>query len=98
MSAALERRDAPVDAPVSPAPVAPPTTGEHPPLVPVGALAAYVGRAFPVWTIWWAHGIWYATGPCPDQGCACSRTLHAPDPSGLCQQLDEQERRARAVS
>jgi hypothetical protein len=52
------------------------------------ALAAEIGHAFPVWRIWRANGIWYATGPCPLPGCVCSRTVHAPSPSGLCRQLD----------
>ncbi|GAA2850764.1 hypothetical protein GCM10010517_08280 [Streptosporangium fragile] len=60
-----------------------------------GALAEYIGRAFPGWTIWQAHRIWYATGPCPQPGCGCSRTLHAPSPSDLCRRLDDTGRRAR---
>lgn len=55
------------------------------------ALAAYIGRAFPAWTIWRANGTWYATGPCPRGGRGCSRTLHAPGAGRLCKQLDECE-------
>lgn len=62
------------------------------------ALAKYIGRAFPVWKIWRAGGIWYATGPCPERGCSCTRTLHAPDPSGLCQQLSGCEQKAAAAA
>jgi hypothetical protein len=52
------------------------------------ALAEGIGRAFPPWKVWRSHGIWYATGPCPDPSCVCTRTLHAPSPSGLCRQLE----------
>ena len=52
------------------------------------ALAAFIGQAFLPWRIWRAHGIWYATDPCPQPGCVCSRTLHTPSPSGLCRRLD----------
>ncbi|WP_329085817.1 hypothetical protein [Streptosporangium sp. NBC_01469] len=62
------------------------------------ALALYLGRAFPPWRIWWTVENWYATNPCRISACFCTPTLHAPDPCGLCQQLDavEQAGRARA--
>lgn len=71
---------------------------EDPPLLSgdqADALATSIGHAFPPWRVWRAGGIWYATGPCPVPGCVCTRTLHAPAPSGLCHQLDEHERRVR---
>ncbi|MEU3168951.1 hypothetical protein [Streptosporangium sp. NPDC006930] len=60
------------------------------------ALAAHIGRAFPPWRVWQVAGIWYGTGPCRIPECVCSRTLHAPDPAGLCRQLDEVEQAGRA--
>lgn len=42
---------------------------------------------YPLHRIWWVAGIWYATGPCGDPACSCSRTLHAPDAGHLCKQL-----------
>lgn len=48
------------------------------------SLAACIGRAFPGWTVWRAHRTWYAT--CPDPG-GLPRTLHAPAPDALCEQL-----------
>ncbi|MEU8035725.1 hypothetical protein [Streptosporangium sp. NPDC049078] len=63
------------------------------------ALAQVIARAFPPWRIWWAANTWYATGPCRLPECVCSRTLHAPSPSGLCEQLvavEEAGRKARS--
>ncbi|WP_440101636.1 hypothetical protein [Streptosporangium sp. H16] len=70
-----------------------PDVEDPPPLTANQADA--LAHAFPSWRIWQANGIWYATGPCPVPGCVCTRTLHAPTPSGLYSQLDEHERQAR---
>jgi hypothetical protein len=101
MSVAPERnsgKDGEIDSPAIA--TVPPTAVEHLPFPmaedQTDALAADIGRAFPAWRIWRANGIWYATGPCPLPGCFCSRTLHAPDPSGLCRQLDNGERQRLA--
>ncbi|MGC5012982.1 hypothetical protein ACLQ2R_19645 [Streptosporangium sp. DT93] len=59
------------------------------------ALALHIGRKFPPWRIWRAGVWWYGTGPCRISGCSCSRTLHAPDPAGLCQQLEAVEQAGR---
>ncbi|GAA4182585.1 hypothetical protein GCM10022252_08710 [Streptosporangium oxazolinicum] len=59
------------------------------------ALALHLGRAFPPWRIWRAADTWYATGPCRIPECVCSRTLHAPGPADLCQQLAEVEQAER---
>ncbi|MFI6513603.1 hypothetical protein ACIBCT_38870 [Streptosporangium sp. NPDC050855] len=59
------------------------------------ALMLHIGQAFPPWRIWRAGVFWYATGPCRIPGCPCSRTLHAPDPAGLCQQLEAVEQAGR---
>ncbi|MFD1540674.1 hypothetical protein [Nonomuraea guangzhouensis] len=44
---------------------------------------ASLQAAYPAWTIWCLHGIWYATGPCHLIACGCRRTLHAPRGEGL---------------
>ncbi|GAA3145101.1 hypothetical protein GCM10010466_40250 [Planomonospora alba] len=48
-------------------------------------LADCVGCLYPAWTIWSAHGTWYATRP-PRAG-ALARTLHAPSAGALCERL-----------
>ncbi|MGJ6968786.1 hypothetical protein ACSDR0_43480 [Streptosporangium sp. G11] len=60
------------------------------------ALLLHLGRAFPPWRVWRAADTWYATGPCQIPECVCSRTLHAPGPTDLCQQLDKMEQAGRA--
>lgn len=104
MNAAPESNAAPMsgygDEPSPPAPTtAPSATVEHSPIRlaedQADALATDISHAFPPWMIWRANNIWYATGPCPTLNCVCSRTLHAPTPSGLCRQLDESERAAQ---
>ncbi|MFI6814411.1 hypothetical protein ACIBG7_18515 [Nonomuraea sp. NPDC050328] len=52
-------------------------------LVVVPADAAALRAEFPQHTIWRAGGIWQAAGPCPDLGCLCTRTVHAPTVGGL---------------
>ncbi|MFB9890046.1 hypothetical protein [Planobispora takensis] len=56
-------------------------------------LADCIGRSFPPWTIWHAHGTWYATQRCSCTGaeCSCARTLHDPNAGELCRQLAEAE-------
>lgn len=50
-------------------------------------LAALIGRAYPGWTIWRWHGVWYATGQCPQTLCGCRRSLAAPSPGCLVREL-----------
>ncbi|MBG0831579.1 hypothetical protein HS041_27990 [Planomonospora sp. ID67723] len=76
---------------------APTPTGDGPPGLVLSeeqadGLAACIGRSYSSWRIWRAHGVWYATGPCP--GCGCTQTLHARTAGELCEQLATAEQAA----
>lgn len=48
-----------------------------------------LSRDYQEYRVWWAGDIWYSSGPCADASCPCMRTLHAPTPDQLRDQLDQ---------